>query len=135
MLQKIFSEYKQPFVLTYLGLSLMVIYLPLAIIKDWICTLMSPTLFKNFYSYGDGSSIRRDVPLRMNDMHEDLDNDLRRFLITEKDLNDSEEGLLSDTQIDAYEPCLPDKSSKLSSWEIAKCSLCLAPIWFLTEVK
>ncbi|OMO90780.1 Carbohydrate-binding-like protein [Corchorus olitorius] len=33
--QDIFTDYKQPFAVTYLGASLMVIYLPIAWLKDW----------------------------------------------------------------------------------------------------
>ncbi|KAL9267342.1 putative vacuolar membrane protein [Drosera capensis] len=33
--QGIFANYKQPFTVTYLGVSLLVVYLPIALIKDW----------------------------------------------------------------------------------------------------
>ncbi|KAK4401289.1 putative transporter [Sesamum angolense] len=38
--QGIFTDYKQPFAVTYLGASLMVIYLPIAFFKDWICNFL-----------------------------------------------------------------------------------------------
>ncbi|KAJ8526594.1 hypothetical protein K7X08_029071 [Anisodus acutangulus] len=38
--QKIFVEYKQPFAVTYLGISLMAIFLPIAVCKDWLCSLL-----------------------------------------------------------------------------------------------
>ncbi|KAI7996697.1 Pre-mRNA-splicing factor SLU7-A [Camellia lanceoleosa] len=38
--QGIFTDYKQPFAVTYLGVSLMVVYLPIAFIKDWICSII-----------------------------------------------------------------------------------------------
>ncbi|WVY89543.1 hypothetical protein V8G54_035057 [Vigna mungo] len=37
--QDIFIDYKQPFAVTYLGASLMVVYLPIAFIKDWFYKL------------------------------------------------------------------------------------------------
>lgn len=38
--QDIFTDYKQPFAVTYLGASLMVVYLPIAYLKDWLCKLL-----------------------------------------------------------------------------------------------
>ncbi|ONI34459.1 hypothetical protein PRUPE_1G483500 [Prunus persica] len=38
--QDIFTDYKQPFAVTYLGASLMVVYIPIAFIKDWLCNLL-----------------------------------------------------------------------------------------------
>jgi len=38
-LQNIYEKYKQPFALTYLGASLMVVFLPIAFMKDWFCSL------------------------------------------------------------------------------------------------
>ncbi|KAG7031808.1 hypothetical protein SDJN02_05849 [Cucurbita argyrosperma subsp. argyrosperma] len=38
--QDIFTAYKQPFAITYLGASLMVVYLPIAFLKDWFCSLV-----------------------------------------------------------------------------------------------
>ncbi|GMP89617.1 hypothetical protein CsSME_00041109 [Camellia sinensis var. sinensis] len=40
----IFTDYKQPFAVTYLGVSLMVVYLLIAFIKDWICSIIRKLL-------------------------------------------------------------------------------------------
>lgn len=128
--QRIFEEYKQPFALTYLGVSLMAIFLPISAFKDWICRL-----FRNFYHETSdmSASISVDIPLRTNGMHHGPENDLRMRLLTEKDLGDEEEGKLLDTMNEEDEPHLLKKTSELSSWEIAKCCLYLTPIWFFTE--
>ncbi|GMP89616.1 hypothetical protein CsSME_00041109 [Camellia sinensis var. sinensis] len=42
--QGIFTDYKQPFAVTYLGVSLMVVYLLIAFIKDWICSIIRKLL-------------------------------------------------------------------------------------------
>ncbi|OMO90651.1 Drug/metabolite transporter [Corchorus olitorius] len=126
--QRIFTDYKQPFALTYLGVSLMVVYLPLAVLKDWICNL-----FRKLYGGSSviTSSIGVDIPLKNNELPQA---DLRSCLITDKDLSEREEGQPLNSSIDEKdEPLLTKYGGGLSSWEIAKCSLYLTPIWFMTE--
>lgn len=122
--QRIFTEYKQPFVLTYLGVSLMVVYLPISVFKNWICSLFEGS---SYFS----SSVELDLPLRINELHHISEEGLKDCLIiTDKDLEEREEGRPFD-ESDA--PHLPKFGAKHSSWEVIKCSLYLAPIWFLTE--
>ena len=136
LLQRIFKEYKQPFVLTYLGVSLMAIFLPIAVFKDWICSLMNPTLSSNFFNDNNdvNTMIGVDIPLIMNGMHQSPEEDLRIGLLTDKYLSDSEEGKLLDATIEGDESHLLKQTNELSSWEIAKFCLYLTPIWFFTEV-
>ncbi|CAK9168953.1 unnamed protein product [Ilex paraguariensis] len=84
--QKIFAEYKHPFVLTYLGISLM-------------------------------------VP----------EGEMQSCLIADIDLNKTEEGwpFISENPEDEFH--MLEENHKLSSWEVTKCGLYLAPIWFATE--
>lgn len=66
--QRIFSEYRQPFAITYLGVSLMVIYLPIAALEDMISSWFSPI------------------------SAESTEKDTRARLIDDKDLSEREEG-------------------------------------------
>lgn len=130
--QNIFVEYKQPFAITYLGVSLMVIFLPIAILKDLICRLMDTSSLKKFYSGSShlSSSVGLTVPLRVNELHNCTDEALE--LITDMDL-ETEQGwpLINMNHDDEF--YMLEQSREVNSWEIAKCSLYLAPIWFLTE--
>lgn len=69
--QRIFEMYKQPFAITYLGVSLMVVYLPIALVRDWFCSLFHSGLSMNLYSGNSviGSTIGLNIPpLRVNDI-------------------------------------------------------------------
>ncbi|KAB2080321.1 hypothetical protein ES319_A05G063100v1 [Gossypium barbadense] len=127
--QRIFSEYKQPFALTYLGVSLMVVYLPIALLKDWICNLFNSNLYRNLY---DGSSVI-DTSIGLDELPQSAEADLKRCLITDKDLSEREEGQPLNSSTEKDGPDLPDHVGGTSSWETAKCSLYLTPIWFTTE--
>ncbi|KAF3446165.1 hypothetical protein FNV43_RR11344 [Rhamnella rubrinervis] len=133
--QRIFSEYKQPFAITYLGVSLMVIFLPLAALRDLVCSLLSPNLVQNFTN--DSSELSTlnglDIPLRFNEIHHDVERDMRSLLITDKDLTEWEEVRPLDVENEEDDIHLLKQSFELSSWEIVKCGLYLAPIWFTTE--
>ncbi|KAL6985143.1 hypothetical protein U1Q18_018519 [Sarracenia purpurea var. burkii] len=133
--QRIFKEYKQPFALTYLGISLMVIYLPISILKDWICSLMGKDLLKNFLNGAPflSSSSGLNIPLRINDMHHTPDGDIKSCLNTDTDLNQAEEGQLLTYKNGENKSNATTEISELSSWEVAKWSFYLAPIWFVTE--
>ncbi|XP_058203551.1 thiamine-repressible mitochondrial transport protein THI74-like isoform X2 [Rhododendron vialii] len=131
--QRIFEQYKQPFALTYLGISLMVIYLPIAILKDWICILMGKKLLKNIYNESPflSSSVGLNIPLKINDMHHMPEEDFNSY--TDMDTNQVEEGQPLTNKNGEDESHVLLESSELSSWENAKLSLYLAPIWFVTE--
>nr|GME03682.1 thiamine-repressible mitochondrial transport protein THI74-like [Ipomoea batatas]GME10696.1 thiamine-repressible mitochondrial transport protein THI74-like [Ipomoea batatas] len=125
-MQKIFLEYKQPFAITYLGISLMVIYLPIALCKDWITRLLGMKSFRKLHSDNNpllDSSILH-VPLRMNEIEQNFEENLRSYC--EKDTN-LEEGNPVMCKIQ------DNKCQGLSKLEVIRCSLYLAPIWFITE--
>lgn len=111
----------------------MVIYLPLAALKDWICSLLSAHLYKDI---GNDSNVMStssglDIPLRSNEMLHGQEPG--SGLVTDEDLSEREEGwpLIAKNEEDAQ---LLDQSSERWSWDIARCSLYLTPIWFATEV-
>ncbi|KAL4181943.1 hypothetical protein AMTRI_Chr12g239950 [Amborella trichopoda] len=132
--QRIFTEYKHPFVLTYIGASLMVVYLPISALKDWIYRLVGANSFKNLGTSTDflNTSIGLDSPLRVNGMHHSLESKMRNCLTYEIGLHALEEGKLLIPKTDDDGDLL-DQSGEVTSWEIAKSSFCLAPIWFVTE--
>ncbi|PIA45998.1 hypothetical protein AQUCO_01600339v1 [Aquilegia coerulea] len=128
--QRIFVEYKQPFALTYLGVSLLVIYLPVAFVKDWICRFLGTLSFKNVMDANSVLSYSElDTPL----MHHSLETEMRSCLIDDVDLSIIEKGhpLLGESSEDEFN--LREQNSGLSSWDIAKRSFFIAPIWFTTE--
>ncbi|XP_019447594.1 PREDICTED: uncharacterized vacuolar membrane protein YML018C-like [Lupinus angustifolius] len=113
--QGIFREYKQPFVLTYLGVSLMVVHLPISVFKGWICSLLK-TLCRNHH--------RRDyTPVRQ-------ETNLKCCLITDKDVKEREEGINKEEE---DQPPLLEQIYEDTSWKIAKCGFYLTPIWFASE--
>ncbi|KAL5699079.1 hypothetical protein ACHQM5_030030 [Ranunculus cassubicifolius] len=128
--QRIFVEYKQPFALTYLGVSLLAIYLPIAALKDWICSFLLTCSFKKILDSNSVLSFSElDTPL----MHHSIETEMRSCLIDDIDYVRREEGqpLLAMNGGDEY--YLPAQDSDLSSWDIAKRGLVIAPIWFTTE--
>ncbi|KAK7260985.1 hypothetical protein RIF29_27288 [Crotalaria pallida] len=131
--QRIFTEYKQPFVLTYIGVSLMVIHLPISVFIEWICSLLK-TLCRNHNGDYTSCNISSGLgcPLRIDDVHHRSETDLKISLITDKDLKEREEGMPL-VKKDVDEPPLLEKRYEDTSWKIARCGLYLAPIWFASE--
>ncbi|KAK6158759.1 hypothetical protein DH2020_006073 [Rehmannia glutinosa] len=119
VLQKIFTEYRQPFALTYLWISLMVVYLPIAICRDWIYKLLGGKWIK--------------IPFRVDETKDDSDGVLKSYLMTDMSLSEAEAGqpLLFKNLEDDFQ--ILDETHELSLWEVITCSLYLAPLWFITE--
>ncbi|KAF7817312.1 putative vacuolar membrane protein YML018C-like [Senna tora] len=126
--QRIFTEYRQPFALTYLGISLMAIHLPMSLFKEWICSLLK-NIYRNLHEYY--SSIT--IPPGIDDIHRTSQTYLKSCLITDKEISDSEEGKPLVKKLDEDDPDLPPQSCKYNSWKVAKCGLYLTPIWFASE--
>ncbi|CAI9092670.1 OLC1v1027981C1 [Oldenlandia corymbosa var. corymbosa] len=131
--QGIFENYKQPFAVTYLGASLMVIYLPVAFLKDWISSLIrkrSGKSCKSVIGITDDSCAGSASPLK-----EVFEMDIKGALTrkdSEADLSDQEEGLpLVARFVDVNKDS--KQSKEVSTREIAMYGLYLAPIWFVTE--
>ncbi|GLU01286.1 hypothetical protein SLE2022_185980 [Rubroshorea leprosula] len=131
--QGIFTDYKQPFAVTYLGASLLVVYLPIAFLKDWLCNFLrrqSPTSGKDVESV-DESSIGLNSPLRQKIIEMELQGTL-----TKKDSgvdfspHSEEAALISGNR----EEVLSLKQGKeLTTRETATLGFYIAPIWFITE--
>ncbi|KAK8535222.1 hypothetical protein V6N13_081360 [Hibiscus sabdariffa] len=131
--QDIFDDYKQPFAVTYLGASLMVIYLPVAFIKDWVCNLLlrrSSKTVKDVESL-DEASTELNSPLR----HKIYEMELQGTLVRK----DSGADLSPHIEVKPLVPKQKDElqfmkqSKELSTREIAIFGFYIAPIWFVTE--
>ncbi|KAL6524209.1 hypothetical protein OROMI_031304 [Orobanche minor] len=129
--QKIFTEYRQPFALTYLWISLMVVFLPIALCRDWIYKLMGGKCLKNIH--GDNrlsNSLLGHLPLGVDETQDGV---LNNYIMTDMCLSETEAGqpLLSKNQEDDFR--ILEESHELGFSEIITCSLYLAPVWFVTE--
>ena len=128
-MQSIFAAYKHPFVLTFLGASLMVVYLPLSFVKDYICTC----IVKHYPLWQTksieivnlkSSCVSPRSPLKGNGTLKGSDPDLQYLIAKREGTYSLEEGISN----------FAESSSQITSWEIAKKSFSIAPLWFLTEV-
>lgn len=131
--QDIFADYKQPFAVTYLGASLMVVYLPVAFLKDWICNVIKRQSSKsgkgttNLNESSDGP----DSPLSRRLFEMELQGPLTRK-DSEADISPkAEEKPLVARHKDDVNVLKHEK--ELSSREIAIYGFSIAPIWFITE--
>lgn len=136
--QKIFEEYKQPFAITYLMVSLMVVFFPIAFLKDCICDLLRRDPFRRLYykiSGKSSSSSELDIPLISSEMYNDAETASKNMLIpdSDRDISEREEGWPLRSLNEEGEHPLLDENPGLDSLDIVKCSLYLTPIWFLTE--
>ncbi|PHU29276.1 hypothetical protein BC332_01369 [Capsicum chinense] len=134
MLKKIFLEYKHPFAVTYLGISLMAIFLPIAVCKDRLHSLLEKSSLKKLYTENlllDSSVL--DVPLKLNDMHNHPEGDLEDYFVEDMDYSDPEEGfpLVDINHKDEFH--FLKEGYEHNSWDLVKCSVYLAPVWFATE--
>ncbi|WOK94214.1 hypothetical protein Cni_G02916 [Canna indica] len=136
--QDIFMDYQQPFAVTYLGASLMVVYLPVAFLKDWICSLLRKHSSKsgistqiNKLSSGVNSSTKNNGFQKLVEMES-------QAILTKKDSNldfsaqEEEQSLISQIRDEVGAEVLKERRS-FTTKEIIKHAFYLAPIWFVTE--
>ncbi|CAI5530233.1 unnamed protein product [Closterium sp. Naga37s-1] len=138
--QLIFEKYRHPFLLTWLGAALLVIYLPIAYLRECITPLITKPSsvvpgatsksLKDLKSHSSGGELQRlkneprhhkrpsKPPREIDDSSMDEESDLDTELLLQKSLSDIAQ---------------PVRSAKLSTREIIKCALILAPLWLLTE--
>lgn len=135
-MQKIFTEYRQPFALTYLWISLMVVYLPISILRDFIYKLLDRKWNKDIYDNNSLSTslAELNIPLRVNETQDDSEAALKSYLMTDMSFSETEAGLpllFKDKENEFHNL---EETRELSLKEIVTCSLYLAPVWFITEV-
>ncbi|KAK8913766.1 hypothetical protein KSP39_PZI024247 [Platanthera zijinensis] len=136
--QGIFADYKQPFAVTYLGASLMVVYLPIAFIKDWMCN----TLRKNSSKGGKNMNMKSaSQTSATNSPAKSMEAKKILQMEIQIPLNLKETEMNVPAQEGEEEPFLQVKddfdglkvSEALTTRDIVKYGLYLAPIWFITE--
>ncbi|KAI7733402.1 hypothetical protein M8C21_021341 [Ambrosia artemisiifolia] len=126
--QGIFTDYKQPFAVTYLGASLMVIYLPIAFIKDWIIKLIKKG--KNQASAGTNSPLKYIGGSTMFEMEVEGSSLSRKS--SDQDISNQEEGIALVPKIKSDNLSLKHET-KATTREVATYGFYIAPIWFITE--
>ncbi|KAF5181570.1 Solute carrier family 35 member f5 [Thalictrum thalictroides] len=137
--QGIFTDYRQPFAITYLGASLMVVYLPISFIKDWLYRLLkrrsSSKSSKNAETVDKLLSTGLDSPITFNGIQKMLEIELPGTLAkkdSEIDLSAyaEEVPLVSKNKDDMN---VDNAEKELTTREVATCGFYIAPLWFLTE--
>uniref|UniRef100_A0A5B7C8U5 EamA domain-containing protein n=1 Tax=Davidia involucrata TaxID=16924 RepID=A0A5B7C8U5_DAVIN len=135
--QGIFEDYKHPFAMAYLGTSLLVFYLPVAFIKNWLCHFMRCHSYRssNKAESVDESCTELESPVKVDGMQEALETEHKGSCDGKDDgvdLKLQEEGKALDSeQIVDVDTLKQDK--KLTTKEIATLGFFIAPIWFVTE--
>lgn len=126
--QGIFTDYKQPFAVTYLGASLMVIYLPIAFIKDWIIKILKKRKNQSLVSLN--SPLKYIGASKVFELEADKSSISRKD--SDYDISIQEEGnpLVPKSKSDI----LPLKhETQVTTREVATYGFYIAPIWFVTE--
>ncbi|XP_057799981.1 uncharacterized transporter C405.03c isoform X2 [Salvia miltiorrhiza] len=127
--QDIFTDYKQPFAVTYLGASLMVIYIPIAFIKDWLCNILKKRGSRK------GQVSNDDVCPGLGSAQKIFEIEIQGHINrkdSEVDLSEHDEGKpLVPRQVDDSRSIKPEK--EITAKEIATYGFYLAPLWFITE--
>ncbi|XP_022637439.1 uncharacterized transporter C405.03c isoform X1 [Vigna radiata var. radiata] len=130
--QDIFIDYKQPFAVTYLGASLMVVYLPIAFIKDWFYKLYKKKSSKTGKG-GDEFAVRIMSPRKSSGGQRNSEVEMGSMARkdSDADLSMNEESM---PLVAKYNDANATKANKqLTTREIATYGFYIAPIWFLTE--
>ncbi|KAF5748163.1 hypothetical protein HS088_TW04G00113 [Tripterygium wilfordii] len=131
--QDIYTDYKQPFAVTYLGASLMVVYLPIAFLKDWLCNLLKSRSSKGgkvVQSMTESSS-EHNSPLKQRVIEMEVQGTLTKK-DSELDLSPLAEGMpLVPKHRDDSHSLKHDK--ELTTRQIATYGFYIAPIWFANE--
>ncbi|KAI0488895.1 hypothetical protein KFK09_028734 [Dendrobium nobile] len=135
--QGIFTDYKQPFAVTYLGASLMIIYLPIAFMKDWICNML-----RKHSSKGGKTLKSANQSSATNSLAKSKEMQKMLQIESHSPLNRKESGIDLSIQEGEESPFIvkikddfdgQKESVELTTRDIVKYGFYLAPIWFVTE--
>lgn len=128
--QDIFTDYKQPFAVTYLGASLMVIYIPVAFVKDWIISVLRRRSKKKGADIIPGLSSHLKYVGEQNIFEIEIQGALSRK-DSEAKLTECAGEPLVLKHGDSATNMKPTK--EITTREIATYGFYIAPIWFVTE--
>ncbi|KAI8023906.1 Solute carrier family 35 member F5 [Camellia lanceoleosa] len=139
--QGVFTDYEQPFAVTYLGTSLLILYLPISFIKDW--------LIKNFKCWSNKINTNdAEIPGKPLDELEASEdgNKLKQTLEIENHVSIAIKEIGRDIyycheikplvvlQCKEDELGMKKKEEReVTAWDIAAFGFFLAPIWFVSE--
>lgn len=133
--QDIFTDYRQPFAVTYLGASLMVIYIPIAFMKDQICNILKKRASKKRQGMSDDVHPGLGSPLKYIGGQKIFEIEIQGHMNrkdSDVDLSEHDEGKpLVARQGDDARSIRPEK--EVTAKEIASYGFYLAPLWFITE--
>ncbi|KDP30229.1 hypothetical protein JCGZ_17011 [Jatropha curcas] len=139
--QGVYRNYNHPFAVTYLGTSLLVVYLPIAFIKDWLLQIIrnrsgARSSSKNARITTDDKSIAEiDRPVKQNRASANFDIEFNGSLVNRDsaiDVSLKEDGNQVVSQCNNNVESLK-ANSKLTARETSVVGFCIAPLWFLTE--
>lgn len=122
--QGIYNKYKQPFAVTYLGASLMVVYLPIAFFKDWFYRKMKSCSSKR------GKSTETDM-----EPADKLGSPFKFAMELEANITRKDSGLNLSTEEEKalLDGDLRKQDKELTTWDIVRYGFYLAPLWFSVE--
>lgn len=126
--------------MTYLGTSLLIVYLPIAFIKDWLLKFMrnqNGRSGKNEATSDKPSAAGIDSPVKQNKTPDHFEIEFHGPSANKDcsiDLFSKEDGnsLVSQSNSNAE---ILKADRKLTGRETTLVGLCIAPLWFLTEVR
>ncbi|XP_041003436.1 uncharacterized transporter C405.03c-like [Juglans microcarpa x Juglans regia] len=136
--QGIFTEYKHPFAVTYLGTSLLAAYLPIAYIKDWLLKFLRISSCTSDHDPADDFSGGIESPIYNNCAQTDMDIEQQQPLADEKcvkglDFQKLEKPTIFYSKYYEHDQDMLIHRRKLSTKEVATLGLFIGPIWFLSE--
>ncbi|THG17208.1 hypothetical protein TEA_013532 [Camellia sinensis var. sinensis] len=139
--QGVFTDYEQPFAVTYLGTSLLILYLPISFIKDWLIKILKR--WSNKINTTDAEFPGK--PLDELEASED-GNKLKQTLEIENQVSIAIKEIGRDIyycheikplvvlQCKEDELGMKKKEEReVTAWDIAAFGFFLAPIWFVSE--
>ncbi|CAO2043969.1 unnamed protein product [Urochloa humidicola] len=127
--QGIFTKYKHPFAITYLGASLMVIYLPLSFLKDFIYNSIRQHSGNTSASkITTKSSFGGSAPLKNGELHKMLEMEPQKAIVIPV-VEETKPLIYGIAEINDG----VSKEKQLSTKQIATYGLYLCPLWFVTE--
>ncbi|XVE63659.1 hypothetical protein DITRI_Ditri07aG0037500 [Diplodiscus trichospermus] len=133
--QCVFEDYRHPFTISYLGTSLLALYLPIAFFKDWLVKHLRGHIHNTTQGTKgvvEKSSEELNSPVKHDDkQHGNVQIEHQAPLPKECVIDFCEGIPLVSRQKNVGDA--PKKEGMLSAKEIAAFGLCMAPIWFVTD--
>ncbi|XP_038880573.1 uncharacterized vacuolar membrane protein YML018C-like [Benincasa hispida] len=131
--QSIFADYEQPFAISYVTTSLLIVYLPIALLKDWLLSF----LYRYNSKSCDNPSVvdESSIELQKNEVNLASELEHQGQLSCKNctiDVYSKDEGTPLVAVHIGKENTLK-KDRMFTAKEVAAFGFCVAPIWFLTE--